>query len=48
MLKKEQGISFMGKYFNVRQLDTTDCTAACLVTVSFCYGYFNNESKHFW
>ncbi|MBQ9899777.1 MAG: peptidase domain-containing ABC transporter [Acholeplasmatales bacterium] len=26
------------KYYNVRQLDQTDCAAACLATISFFYG----------
>ena len=26
------------KYYNIRQLDQTDCAAACLATVSFFYG----------
>ena len=26
------------KYYNIRQLDSTDCAAACLATVSFYYG----------
>ncbi len=26
------------KYFNVRQLDQTDCAAACLASVCFYYG----------
>ncbi|MCR5786122.1 MAG: hypothetical protein K6G28_00250 [Acholeplasmatales bacterium] len=26
------------KYYNVRQLDQTDCAAACLASVSFYYG----------
>jgi ATP-binding cassette subfamily B protein len=26
------------KYYNVRQLDQTDCAGACLASVSFYYG----------
>jgi ATP-binding cassette, subfamily C, bacteriocin exporter len=33
------------KYFNVRQLDQTDCAAACLATISLYYGLDLSISK---